>query len=94
MLALLQGLVMDCESSALRIPGLIIAMNIFNQSEYMEPVLDPLSAPRDNFLVLNFPFDNSQKLQNIGRIKAEISFKRLCTRFNAISRPIRFGCLF
>ena len=74
-LALLQGLLVDCEGSAVCIPGMLIAMNLFNQSDYMGSLFDPISAPGDCFSVLNYPFENSQKLQTIGRIKTEITSK-------------------
>ena len=75
LLALIQGLLIDCENSTIGVPGILIAMNIIHQSDYMGYVLDPLSAPIDSFLALNYPIDNSQKLQNLGKVKIEMKSK-------------------
>ena len=74
-LSLLQGLFINYDNSMVRFPGMLIAMNIFNQSDYVENVLDPLLAPSDSCLALNYPFENSKKLKIFGRINCEMKSK-------------------
>ena len=71
-LSLLQGLFINYDNSMVRFPGMLIAMNIFNQSDFVENVLDPLLAPSDSCLALNYPFENSKKLQIFGKINSEM----------------------
>ncbi|KAI6649229.1 hypothetical protein LOD99_11596 [Oopsacas minuta] len=71
-LAVLQGFFINYDTSEIKFPGMSIAINIFSQSDYMETVLDPVLAPCDSVLGLNYPFENSQKFKTFGKVNSEM----------------------